>query len=45
MIHRIYSSLPSFKNLTFHSGLNVLIAEKARAQPAGKHVTGLGKLV
>lgn len=29
MIHSIYSSLSTFKNLEFHSGLNVLIAEKS----------------
>lgn len=28
MIHKIYSSLSSFKTLEFHPGLNVLIAEK-----------------
>ena len=29
MIHRTYSSLPTFKNLKFNPGLNVLLAEKS----------------
>ncbi|MDA8412774.1 MAG: DUF2326 domain-containing protein [Desulfobacteraceae bacterium] len=29
MIHRIYSTLPTFKNLDFKPGLNVLLAEKS----------------
>jgi uncharacterized protein YydD (DUF2326 family) len=29
MIHRIYSTLPTFKNLEFKPGLNVLLAEKS----------------
>lgn len=28
MIHRLYSTLPAFKTLKFHPGLNVLIAKK-----------------
>lgn len=29
MIHRIYSTLPTFKNMTFQSGLNLVIADKS----------------
>ncbi len=30
MIHRLYSSLATFKNLTFHDELNVIVAEKTK---------------
>ena len=43
MIHRIYSSLPSFKNLTFHSGLNVLIAEKGEGATSRQTRNRAGK--
>lgn len=29
MIHRVYSDLPRFKNLTFRKGFNILLAEKS----------------
>lgn len=43
MIHRIYSSLSSFKNLEFHSGLNVLIAEKSKGATSRQTRNRAGK--
>jgi len=43
MIHRIYSSLPSFKNMDFHSGLNVLIAEKSEGATSRQTRNRAGK--
>jgi uncharacterized protein YydD (DUF2326 family) len=43
MIHRIYSTLTSFKELTFKPGLNVLLADKSD-QSTSKHTrNGAGK--
>ncbi len=43
MIHSIYSSLPTFKNLEFHSGLNVLIAEKSEGATSRQTRNRAGK--
>jgi uncharacterized protein YydD (DUF2326 family) len=43
MIYRIYSSLSSFKNLEFHSGLNVLLAEKSEGATSRQTRNRAGK--
>ncbi len=43
MIYRIYSSLPSFKNLKFQSGLNVLLAEKSEGSTSRQTRNRAGK--
>lgn len=43
MIHRIYSSLSSFKNLEFNSGLNVLLAEKSEGATSRQTRNRAGK--
>lgn len=43
MIHRIYSSLSSFKNQEFHSGLNVLLAEKSEGATSRQTRNRAGK--
>ncbi len=43
MIHRIYSSLPTFKTLEFKSGLNVLLAQKSAETGTGRTRNRAGK--
>lgn len=43
MIHRLYSSLPSFKNLDFRQGLNVLLAEKSEGATSRQTRNRAGK--
>jgi uncharacterized protein YydD (DUF2326 family) len=43
MIHRIYSSLKTFKNLQFNSGLNVLLADKSSSSTSKHTRNGAGK--
>lgn len=43
MIHSIGSTLPSFKALTFHAGLNVLLAERHKASSETDTRNGAGK--
>ncbi len=43
MIHRIYSTLPSFKNLEFRPGLNVLLAEKSQGATSKQTRNRAGK--
>ena len=43
MIHRIYSSLPRFKNLKFKPGLNILLAEKSEGASSRQTRNRAGK--
>jgi len=43
MIHRIYSSLPTFKELSFRPGLNVLLAQKSEGATSRQTRNRAGK--
>ena len=43
MIHEIYSSLKTFKTLRFHSGLNIILAEKSEGASQRHTRNGAGK--
>ena len=43
MIHRVYGDDPRFKDLTFHRGLNILVAEKSRGANDKQTRNGAGK--
>jgi uncharacterized protein YydD (DUF2326 family) len=43
MIHRIYSDMPTFKNLEFRQGLNILLADKSPGATEKQTRNGAGK--
>ncbi len=43
MLRKIYSDLPSFKEIKFHKGLNLILAEKDEESTDGKTRNGAGK--
>lgn len=43
MIYRVFSTLPTFKEISFKSGLNVLLAEKSKDATAKQTRNGAGK--
>jgi len=43
MIHAVYSDLPTFKNLNFHSGLNILLADKEQSSTDRQTTNRAGK--
>ncbi|HTK10568.1 MAG TPA: ABC-three component system protein [Ktedonobacteraceae bacterium] len=43
MIHRIYSDMPTFKNLQFRQGLNILLADKSPGATEKQTRNGAGK--
>ncbi len=43
MIHRIYSDMPTFKELQFHQGLNVILADKSPGATERQTRNGAGK--
>lgn len=43
MLRKVYSDLPSFKNVEFHDGLNLILAEKDDKSTDGKTRNGAGK--
>lgn len=43
MIYKIFSTLPSFKEITFRDGLNILFAEKSEQATAKQTRNGAGK--
>lgn len=43
MLHRIYSDLPTFKEVKFHAGLNIILTTKEKVSSDGRTRNGSGK--